>query len=436
MARRTFWSVGISALILGGSVMGCTGGSGVGVQTASSRGQATASREAGYAQKALDKHDSTTAVAHAEASVALAPQSFANRALLARSYLLAGRLTSARTTFEDALSLDPDDGRIALNLALCRIALGDWQSARQTLERYAQVIPVSDLGLAVALSGDPAGGVTILTQAARLPNANAKTRQNLALTLALAGQWNAARIVAAADMSPADVDSRLEQWAAFANPANAAEQVAALLGIHPTSDPGQPAAIALNTAPSHGVEVVHEALPPVTDAPRPPVEQAARDEPTQTTPVVRTTFAAESAARFAEPDEVVQTVPVRMIRADQAAATHARVAARASRKTKEAVAGDWYVQIGAYDSPGVARDAWSRARRRFATFRQHVPNGMIFAANGTNFYRLSVGGFARRLAEATCLQYRRQGGSCFVRLDAGDRTASWIARPGVQVATR
>src|SRR5690606_15546062 len=111
------------------------------------------------------------------------------RELLGQAYLLAGRFASARQAFTDVLTLDPSNGRAALNLALTEIAGGDWSGARDTLAVHANTIPASDLGLAFALAGDPVKAVEILAPAAREANAGAKTRQNLALALALAGRW-------------------------------------------------------------------------------------------------------------------------------------------------------------------------------------------------------------------------------------------------------
>jgi len=97
--------------------------------------------------------------------------------------------------------------------------------------------------------------------------------------------------------------------------------------------------------------------------------------------------------------------------------------------------GDWYVQIGAYDSADVARDAWVRARQRFAGFSGTAPAGMTFKTASREYYRLSVGGFSRADADATCRAYRAKGGTCFVRAGAGDQIAQW-AKGGVQVASR
>ena len=93
------------------------------------------------------------AVRWAEAAVELRPQVADYRAVLGQAYLLAGRFASAHTTFNDALTLSPGDGKVALNMALAQIAEGDWTGARQTLDSNSGSIPVSDRGLAMALAG-------------------------------------------------------------------------------------------------------------------------------------------------------------------------------------------------------------------------------------------------------------------------------------------
>ena len=103
---------------------------------------------------------------------------------------------------------------------------------------------------------------------------------------------------------------------------------------------------------------------------------------------------------------------------------------------KPQATGSWYVQLGAFESANVAKDAWGRASRRFAVLAGHAPNGMTFKAKGEDFYRLSVGGFSRSAADSICRQYRAKGGACFVRQGAGDMMAQWLRKPGVQMASR
>lgn len=389
-----------------------------------------ATKAAGKAAKALRAHDGAAAVAAAEQAATLAPTRADVRLVLGQSYLEAGRFQSARQAFADVLQLDAGNSRAALDLALTEIAAGDWARARDTLTRYAEVIPAGDRGLAMALAGDTAGAVAVMTEAAKLPGATPKLRQNLALAYALGGQWGVARMIVAADLSPADVDARLQQWAAFAQPRAASDQVASLLGVHPAaSDAGQPTALAL--APAVAPQpVAVAAVKPATVAPAAiaPAEPAAVATPVKTAIV------------FGERHEIVQPLAAPVI--EQAASGY-KVKAREPRlavahaapvKAAPAAAGTWFVQIGAFDSAGVAKDAWGRAQHRFAAFKGHQPNGATFRSGSATYFRLSVGGFSRASADQACRQYRARGGACFVRSTAGDRIAEWVKPTNTRVA--
>jgi Flp pilus assembly protein TadD len=424
MTSRAVLSLSLSALMLGGSMVGCTAGAG-GLASASSKSEAAAvvaaGRAAADARRALASGRAADAVSFAERAVALSPRDAGYRALLGQSYLKAGRFTAAGQALADALTLDPANGGAALNLALAQIGSGEWSQARRTLDAHAEHLQPADRGLAMALAGDPQGAVPVLMDAARSPDATPKVRQNLALSLALAGRWAEARGVAGADVAPQDLDARMAEWAAFANPTGAADQVAALLGVRPIVDAGQPVALAL--APP---------APAVVPAQAAPVQTAAADAPAPV--AVAATMA--NGVRFAARQEVVQPLSASELAVVQPIAVAARTAAPARRAPAAASAkGEWFVQLGAFDNAAVARDGWSRATRRLATLKGHVPAGMPFASKGASFYRLSVGGFARADADALCRRYRAKGGSCFVRQGAGDRMAQWLARP-VQLASR
>ena len=425
MTPRLILTFGLSALLLGGTMVGCTG-TARHIAGASDRSSAlaakAAARKADAAARALAKRDTANAVALAEAAVEFAPRDAGYRLLLGQSYQQAGRFVSARDSFADVLQLDPANGKAALNLALAQTATGDWAAARATLATYAAIIPVGDLGLATALAGNPAGAVAILNAAARAPGADAKVRQNLALSYALAGQWNMARVAAAADMSAADLDARLEQWAAFAQPKGAADQVASLLGVTPAADAGRPVALALDGAP------------PVLPAAAPPVRLAAN------TPAVATVTPA--GVVFAPRREVVQPLPTMMARAEPSPTRPASVARLAAQPVpparpaeRDAATGEWYVQLGAFRTAAVAKTGWTSATRRFAALSDHQPTGTAVAAAQGSLYRLSVGGFSRAQADTMCSRYRAKGGACFVRREAGDRMAQWL-RTSTQVASR
>jgi tetratricopeptide (TPR) repeat protein len=362
--------------------------------------------------------------------------------LLGQAYLAAGRFPSAVGALTDALALDPASGAAALHLALAQIATGDWGGARETLGAHEGSIPAADRGLALALAGDPVTAVAVLNAAAREPGADAKTRQNLALSLALAGRWNEAKTVASLDMSPAEVDARIMQWASFAKPTGAADQVAALLGVVPVVDGGQPERLALNTS-SPNVAAVAQTVAPVDTYM--PGQVAAAADVAVPAPSVGSIDVANIASGvvFAPRREIVQAIPVtspmrvamgsvpkvRPAVAAVAVAAPAQVVVRAPAK------GNFYVQLGAFESAGVARDAWSRMARRVGPLGSYVPQGTKVSARGQNFYRLSVGGFARGDADTLCRKLRAGGGTCFVRAGAGDQVAAWTPK-GVQVAMR
>lgn len=436
MKMRTLAGLSLSALMLGGTMVGCSQG---GISSASSRSDKAAAQHAATnaerAAKALAAGDATKAIGFAEAAVAQMPQDAGYRALLGGAYLKAGRFTSAHMAYGDVLKLSPDNGKAALNLALAMIAEGQWDGARAFLDEHSSIVPASDRGLALALAGDAPSGVELLTAAARQPDADAKTRQNLALALALAGRWQEARAVVGLDLAPIEADKRIVEWAEFAQPTGAADQVAALLGVTPVKDPGQPVALALNA--SVPVGAMASATPAAEPAVRPEAEQRVAQAAATDIPVAAASTPSTRVV-FAERREVVQSLPASATKAVNAETRLATVSPKALGNVAERPAervrakGNWFVQLGAYDSVAVAKDAWDKAQRRYPAFAEQAPAGMAFKS----FYRLSVGGFSRSDADALCRGYRSTGGNCFVRTGAGDQMAQWVKPTRTQLASR
>ena len=396
------------------------------------------------ASKALAKHQWGKAVAAAEQAVALAPDDAGYRTILGSAYLRAGRFASAETAYKDVLMLQPENARVALNLALAQIANGRWPEARVTLDRHADTIPAADRGLALALAGDPAAAVTVLTAATRSASADAKTRQNLALAMALSGEWQQARTLIGLDLAPAEADKRIVEWASFARPAAASSQVAALLGVTAVADPGQPVALALAGAPSVGVasETPVEAFMPGPSPAEDVVAVAAATQPEPQPQLVDTPVSRGPVAVTVAPAE--QPIPVvavpafkpRLIAAPIPYKTALAPVRKATKVARVPAGGTWVVQLGAFQNAAVAKDGWRRVTRRFAALSGHQPGGMNASVKGATFYRLSVGGFARADAVALCRGIRAKGGSCFVRQQAGDQLAAWARPKGVQLAMR
>jgi Flp pilus assembly protein TadD len=373
-----------------------------------------AAKLAAHAQKALARRDAAKAIVAAEGAVALEGGDAGYRALLGNAYLRGGRFASAEQAFGDVLTLQPDNGRVALGLALAQIGTGHWDAARATLERHAGGIAAADRGLALALAGDPTGAVELLIAATRSPDANAKTRQNLALAMALAGRWQEARSLLGMDLTPVEADARIVQWASFAQPQSATDQVASLLGVTPAVDPGQPVAIALNgTVP---VAPVQTSAADVDDfMPGQPDESQER----------------VALAPAAMPDPVVPAKVQRVAAPRAPSVTPQRVRTAAVRRAT----GGWAVQIGAFANAAVARQGWLRAVRREPALAGRTPVATSAAVKGATFYRLAVAGLAKNDAVALCRRYRVKGGSCFVRVQGGERVAAWHRR-GVQLAAR
>lgn len=446
MKNRALFHFGVTALVLSGAVAGTAAFDGMAI--AGARDDAKASKQASdlsrKAMQALAKRQPEKAVQFAESAVSLQPQDANYRALLGQSYLAAGRFTSAQTALSDALTLDPTLGKAALSLALAQIGTGDWATARKTLDANVATIPASDRGLAVALAGDPATAVQILMAAARGPDSDAKVRQNLALAMALAGNWQEAKVIASADLAPTELDARMLQWATFAHPSSASDQVAALLGVNPVADGGQPVALALNadrnpvalaaqstvpvdaympgqqtgeTAVVKDMQVPAPAAAMAVPAPAPYVDDAAAPRPQM------------ASITFAAAREIVQALPKSY---SLVKSSEARVAAvDAVRPTAR---GKYFVQLGAYRSAGAARVAWAGIARQHPSLAGHSPSGANINARGVSFYRLSVGAFARADADALCNGIKSSGSRCFVRASAGDRVASWAS--AAQVAMR
>lgn len=443
MKTRAIMTLGLSTLAIAGAVAGVStqlGASAFAGTPSEAKLAKIAAVDARKANKALVADKIGVAVQFAEAAVAAAPRDARYRALLGQVYLKAGRFASARDAFGDALLLSPNDGRVALNYALAQTASGDWSAARKTLDDHADVIPVADRGLATALAGDPASAVEMLITAVRTPGADAKTRQNLALSLALAGRWQEAKTVAAADIAPDQVDQRIIEWAAFAHPKTASEQVAKLLGVTPVQDGGQPIALALNAqvaaAPATAPMPVDAYMP---GQPAPAQTAMADPAPVDTAPAVAEAEAPRPSVSvvFGERREVVQALPAQ-VEPHRAVRGPAIVMASVSTgpvKTASIAKGNYFVQIGAYQNAAVGRDGWARATRAYPALAAHNPSGVAVKTAAGSFYRVSVGGFARADADAMCLAYRAQGGRCFVRVGAGDQIASWV-RPVRQLASR
>ncbi len=423
-------------------------------------------KAAGYADEASAilasaKGNKAKAFDRAERAVALMPNNASYRSLLGRAYVAAGRFASAETSFADALTLEPGNGKFALNLALMKIARGDNGAAMSLLEEHRPLIALADYGLALALAGDIVGAISTLQEAARGPDASAKARQNLGLAYALGGRWIEARVVASQDLSPDMVDARMGEWALMASPRAAWDQVAGLLRVTPVADAGQPARLALvmsagqalaQATPQNSAVEVLSAVPEVETA-----DAFAAAEPA---PVFETSVEAVKQPKAPEPvyqaPAAASTVSIALnapkpyvaplIRAEQSPLKQAVVRTGGTMQKAAFVpaihrgvrSGQFVVQLGAYSKLAQAESAWERAANRVGELRNYDPTSARVNVKGGALLRLAVSGFVtREAANQVCTQVKKSGGQCFVRSISGDAPMQFVSRGGsTRIAAR
>jgi Flp pilus assembly protein TadD len=447
MNRNSMLRLTASVLAFGSTMMlGSVSGQAAGTSVVS---QAQAARQAaGFAakaSKALVKKSAAKAVLLAENAVALQGRNADYRMLLGQAYIAAGRFQSAEQSFSDTLTLNPEKERAALNLALAQVALGKNDAAQSTLADYRDKLPATDFGLAMALAGNPQEAVHVLEFATRAPDANAKTRQNLALAYALAGRWDNAKVMAVQDLTPDEVDARLAAWAGFARPGGSAMQVASLLGVAPVVDGGQPTRLALASPAAPVAVAAVEAPPPapvevaVAEA-TPPAPVAIVDTtpvfetpaPVETAKVQPVKVAPAPALIRAEPRPVRQAV-VRPARPATVVRPAAAIKAAAFRTTK---GGQYVVQIGAFQNASSAERAWTRLSARLDLASYDAVNGAAKMRNA-NLVRVAIGSFGSRAeADRLCARIKQTGNVCFVRVQSGDAPARWVQKHTYKVASR
>jgi tetratricopeptide (TPR) repeat protein len=412
----------------------------------------------GNAQAALAKGKVEQAIMHAEAAVLAEPRNPAFRALLGAAYMEAGRFESAATSFGDALDLGDTAPRTVLSFALAKIATGQPRAAVAVLDEHAGSIDQADLGLALALAGQPERGVHVLVNAVRgAEEVTPKLRQNLAYTYALAGNWRAARVMAAEDVPADQLDARIAEWAAMTAPEMSQQRIASLLDVTAQPDAGQPQRLALANFPATSVMVAEAAAQADTE-----VELAAAEPVRVADPAPSATFAAAFATPAAAPtpEPAIQTVApapqgiryvsnpvVQQLPASASARRPAapRVAQGTPQRRMAATAGaaaapadtgpaTHLVQLGSYDSKVEATRGWSVLQAKFPQLKGRQPVITEAVVNGRTFWRVAASGFGAQSAKAMCGTVKSSGRGCFAY--AASSPPAGAVKRDVQVASR
>ena len=460
MSKSLRFGSAISAIALASALASCATPGG---RSASFFGGKDGKGDVGLAMRALvalNANDYATAVNLAERAVEKSRNDAGFRSLLGNAYFGSGRFASAEAAYRDSLSLIANQPQVVLKLALVEIAQGRNGEALALLGEARGMLEPADYGLAVALAGQPQEAAGVLEAAARQPGADARLRQNLALAYALSGDWDAARTVAAQDVSADLLDARIQEWMVFAKPRAASDQVAALTGVRPVaSDPGQPTRLALRAAPTRAAQAAPAVQPPQQVAAYAPPPVAERDYVPQFDQL--TAAPSEPAPAFAAAAPVPAPAPAPVAQAPvPSTASNVIAAATAAVLETPAVLADMVglpkaepakvvakpkparaarvrgngnstavVQIGAYGSPKRVAAAWEAASERYSALKGYTPMSARFNSSKGLVYRLSVKGFSSPSeAKNLCVTLRRAGGSCFVRSVAGDAPVRLASR--------
>lgn len=418
------------------------------------QGAPRADVSASKAQVALQRGDSDKAIASAEAAVLAEPRNASYRAMLGAAYLNAGRFDSAATTFDDAMKLGDTSPRTALGFALAAIGKGDNRAAVAVLEDWRDEIPAADLGLALALAGQADRGVSVLGNALRAGENTPKLRQNLAYAYALQGNWQAARVMAAEDLTGSALDARITEWAQMTQQDAYQRRVAGLLNVPVRADSGQPAQLALNATP--GVEQfasqaaavdspytrsgelpptdgfiasaptpVRE-LPPIDGVPvgarpaQPAPQVAAAAPPMRAPETFQDAFQADAPAGASIAEVASSALKFVSSPVVQAAPSRAGAAPRPVERAapvKAAADGSHLIQLGSFSSEAGARRAWGIYATQFpelANYQMVITKAQV---RGKTYFRVSAGGFDLASASSTCGKVKAKGQGCIAWAD-------------------
>lgn len=458
MNRKMLMNLAVSGFVLGVAT-GCSGMGAMADAPSRAAGAPTvAAKSADKARVALEAGKASKAVGLAEAAVAGSPRDAGYRALLGQAYLGDGRFASASSALSEAMELGARDSNTILSLALSEIAQGRNLEAVALLTRHRDAVPASDLGLALALAGDSEGSLYVLGEAARAEGADARTRQNLALALALSGRWAQARIVASQDLSLAKLEGRMAEWSKLAEQPNAQVRVASLIGTSAQEDAGMPVRLALGNfadtqlaaaepASEMPVQLASADPAPVADyAPPPPVladagssirsvelpmPERTADGVVPVTELPQPAAAAEvilaDAAPYRRAPRVAGEGHIRP--AQKQALELATVMVPRAMGFNAQKPDGWAVQLGAYDSLAIAKEKWSTLKKRNGVLGRFPASSHAAAVGGRTFYRLTVNGLASRAdASSLCSQLKAQGQACFIRAMGGSESIQWAAK--------
>jgi Flp pilus assembly protein TadD len=427
------FALAVTTAMAGALLSGCT-----------TQAAAPAALSASRAEAALAAGKHEQAITHAEAAVLAEPRNPEYRAMLGAAYLDAGRFTSAATSFDDAMKLGDNSSRTALSLALALTGEGKGSEAAALLNDWEDEIATADVGLALALAGQPERGVHLMSNAIRAGDNTPKMRQNLAYAYALGGRWREARLMAAQDVPADQVSDRIAEWAETAAPELSQARLAKLLDVPGGArDAGQPIQLALANTPSMeqlaseaSASPAAELSPVVASAPAGELPALAAIDPSADAPRYEAP-ASQPASNFQS--AFVAPVPAAIVAPAAMTQDTSRFVQPAPQRAEPAVAqraadGTHLVQLGSFASEQGARRAWGIYASRYPELAGHQMVISEAVVKGKRYWRVSAAGFGRSTASSMCGRVRSGGQGCFAYAEG--RPLPGAVSTGVQMARR
>lgn len=137
---------------------------------------------------------------------------------LERAYLMLREPTKALTFADAAVARAPKDKRAQIGQGVAMDMLGRHAEAQLRYRKAIAIDPYdvaarSDLALSLALTGQYDEAIKIMTPIARAPDATPRLRQNLALIYGLKGDMAAARALSRVDLNTAQTNGNLRFFA-------------------------------------------------------------------------------------------------------------------------------------------------------------------------------------------------------------------------------
>jgi len=321
---------------------------------------------------------------------------------------LATNPSQAEALFLEALDADPRNTTALNDLGIARDLQGRHTDAQQAYSKALGIDPALhaaqvNLALSLAMSGDSGPAVKLLQPLASEPGASKKLRHDLAAVLAMGGNRAEAERILRADLTPAEIQQALADYAA-ARSGGGPPPVSATPPAYVPAPAGTPPRAAAPAPPRASAQARVPAPAAAAASPRVSAQAAAPPRSAATPPPYEP-------AQASVPPPASATPPPRV--SAQAAAPPP---ASATSPRASAAMDGVQVQFTATPSENAAQAEWQRLKERMPDLLAGREPMFIKVVNASQtFWRVRTDGFATVAdAHAFCARVRAAGGACMV----------------------